>query len=150
MTINLYAQRLKTKKERFEEKFIVSSCDCWIWTGSDRCKDGYGGFGIGRKVFLAHRVSYEIYIGPIPNGLQVLHKCDIPACVNPDHLFVGTIDDNQIDKAIKGRAQKKLIPDQVRSIRNDDRTMKVIGEDYGVSAANICNIKKRNAWKHII
>jgi len=64
---------------------------------------GYGRFGVGAKMIRSHRVSYEIHRGPIPDGLCVLHECDNPTCVNPQHLFVGTHQDNADDKMAKGR-----------------------------------------------
>lgn len=77
---------------------------CWIWTGST--SEGYGqinvGGGDGRHDW-AHRVSWEIHHGPIPDGLWVLHRCDNPSCVRPDHLFLGTVADNNRDMIAKGR-----------------------------------------------
>lgn len=78
---------------------------CWIWVGG-RLTNGYGTLKFGGrkgKLFLAHRISYELHTGIIPQGLCVLHKCDIPQCVNPDHLFLGTRTDNMIDKVSKER-----------------------------------------------
>lgn len=82
---------------------------CWLWAGSKRSEMGYGSFVVRGRSFAAHRVSWELTHGPIPPGLKVLHKCDVPACVNPDHLFLGTDKDNHQDKAAKGRhwQQKK-------------------------------------------
>lgn len=82
---------------------------CWLWTGSKRSEMGYGNVKIASRSFAAHRVSWEIVYGPIPPQLKVLHQCDVPACVNPDHLFLGTDKDNHQDKVSKGRhwQQKK-------------------------------------------
>lgn len=77
---------------------------CWLWTGAVIPVSGYGqmryGKGTPKK---AHRVSYEIFVGPIPDGLYVCHRCDTPLCVNPDHLFLGTAKDNAQDAMRKGR-----------------------------------------------
>lgn len=92
--------------ERFFEK--VSPCPntgCWLWTGS-WTGNGYGCFWSGSRRYRAHRFSYEVACGPIPRGLGVLHKCDVRFCVNPDHLFIGTKQDNSTDMRIKARGSK--------------------------------------------
>ncbi len=76
---------------------------CWIWTAARNGPNGYGAFRIGKQKHDAHRVAYELQIGPIPEGLCVLHKCDNPPCVRGDHLFVGTRGDNNKDMHKKGR-----------------------------------------------
>jgi len=92
---------------RFWAKVDKDSADCWIWTGSKRNK-GYGAFvwydGGDVVQGRAHRFSYELHYGKIPDGLCVLHKCDNPSCVNPEHLFIGTKADNNRDMHNKGRA----------------------------------------------
>lgn len=98
---------------------------CWLWSGG--CfKGGYGMFHIGSKsqntyrTIRAHRFSYEYFIGPIPQGMKVLHKCDVRSCVNWEHFFLGTVQDNCDDMALKGRGtkSKKDIPFGVRIKRN--------------------------------
>jgi hypothetical protein len=85
---------------RFVSKEPTSGC--WLWTGSVSPK-GYGGFGGGTYGKRAHRVSWRLFRGTIPDGFDVCHKCDTPPCVNPDHLFVGTRSDNMYDCSRKGR-----------------------------------------------
>jgi len=85
---------------RFEQK-IDKSGDCWIWTGN-KSKNGYGRFAFDNRNALAHRVSYALYVGRIPDGMFVCHSCDVKACVNPEHLWLGTNSDNQKDSVAKG------------------------------------------------
>ena len=80
---------------------------CWIWTAHKYPK-GYGQFGFNGKVTAAHRVSWILHYGPIPEGLLVCHRCDNPSCVNPEHLFLGTAKDNAEDMGRKGRQVKKI------------------------------------------
>jgi hypothetical protein len=82
---------------------VASGDDCWLWQGVLN-KKGYGRYYTRGKVFFAHRVSYELFKGEIPPGLLVLHRCDVPTCVNPNHLFVGTHSDNAKDAVAKGRS----------------------------------------------
>jgi hypothetical protein len=87
------------QKKNFLKKFIQGNSDeCWEWLGT-KINSGYGKFLLG----LAHRFAYEYFVGPIPEGLCVLHKCDNPGCVNPNHLFLGTHKDNTQDMYKKGR-----------------------------------------------
>lgn len=96
---------------RFEKKYEpVTESGCWIWTGSLN-EHGYGGFHLRGKTTKAHRVAWLLYRGEFPK-LPLLHKCDVPCCVNPAHLFFGTQKDNAQDAIAKGRAgyyQEKLI-----------------------------------------
>lgn len=148
----------KSFQERFEEKLAYEpNCGCWLWTGGSHSKKKpYGKIRKGRKKYSTHRVAYELYIGKIPENLHVLHKCDMPACCNPDHLFVGTNQDNMTDMVKKNRSAKgsekpdaKLTEKQIPAIRKDTRICREIAADYGVGRRVINDIKLGRAWRHV-
>lgn len=92
-------------KENVPNRFwakVRKTRGCWIWTGAT-VRGGYGFFWDGKRNGVAHRYSYRLKYGPIPKGKIACHKCDNPKCVNPDHLFIGTYQDNELDKYAKGR-----------------------------------------------
>jgi hypothetical protein len=94
----------RTDTERFFEKVEqpANGSACWVWTAA-RCSSGYGNFHFGGRVVQAHRVALALFRGVDAGGQCVCHRCDNPRCVNPDHLFVGTHQDNADDKMRKGR-----------------------------------------------
>lgn len=145
-----------SRRKDFEGRFRITP-GCWIWNcGRDHCN--YGRFyGAGKgKSQVASRFSYELYVGEIPDGMQILHRCDSPPCVNPDHLFLGTVFDNVVDKMNKGRHLRgtmfswaKLDEKKVQQIRVDPRSQRVIAKDFGISRSAVSEIKTRKKWKHV-
>ena len=108
----------KRNRERFF-KFVIKTTSCWLWNGS-RSRKGYGEFGFRNSNILAHRFSWLQSYGSIPKNKMVLHKCDNPPCVNPEHLWIGTAQENTNDMISKGRQKctpKKLSESQVKQIR---------------------------------
>jgi len=102
-----------TFKEKLQDKYQIDVNGCWIWTG-DKNKKGYGRLTVQsnniKKKVRAHRVSYEVYNGPIPQGMLVCHSCDIPSCINPQHLWLGTAKENAADCKAKGRLGHRGAP----------------------------------------
>lgn len=97
----------KDKLAKFESRIErIPESGCWLWTGL-LSNVGYGKIGVGTKTESTHRHSYEMFIGEIPKGMQVLHRCDIRCCVNPNHLYLGTQSDNIRDMYAKGRFRAK-------------------------------------------
>lgn len=147
-----------TLAERFWAKVDkTSETGCWVWTAY-RFHDGYGAIEINGRHAKAHRVSYELNIGPILDGLCVCHKCDNKICVRPDHLFADTQKENVTDMYRKGRDADrkgtnnplaKLTDVQVREMRSDPRPQRVIAKEFNVSQSLVGLIKRRARWRHI-
>lgn len=152
-------RKIKTIKERFESKYKKTK-SCWIWIGYKLGE--YGGFYLGRphKYTVAHRASYTIYKGDI-GKYDVLHTCDKPVCVNPDHLFLGTHQDNMDDKVKKRRQMfgenhpnAKLTENDVKNIRKEVVIGKYgeitrICKKYKIFKSTAWCIIHKKIWKHI-
>jgi DNA-directed RNA polymerase subunit RPC12/RpoP len=138
----------------------IPESGCWIMHGSV-VGDGYVCFTQRSRTYRAHRWSYEHFVGPIADGMVVRHRCDVPCCVNPAHLMLGTQAENIADKMSKGRQAKgsrmgaaKLTEDQVRDIRRSLAEYRpgmftALGKEYGVDRAIIARIKAGTAWGHV-
>lgn len=147
-----------TLAERFWSKVDVDPDGCWLWNASLSDK-GYGKIGLGgrgRGHVPAHRVSWELANGPIPDGLWVLHRCDVRRCVRPDHLFLGTVTDNQLDMARKERWKNqhptRLTAELVREIKKRRRSGERrvdLAREYGVTEGTIGRIMRGKVWSHV-
>lgn len=122
---------------------------CWIWVGA-KTGNGYGHICSSGRKDMAHRVSWMIHRGPIPEGMEVCHSCDVRPCVNPAHLFLGTQSDNMQDCAKKGRLADvsgensptaKLSNLQASEIRNSCEPVKVLAAQYGISIWTVYDIR---------
>lgn len=135
-------------EQRFWTK-VNKTSDCWLWTAATI--RGYGQIAIDRRPHYAHRVSWELVNGPIPDGLECLHRCDVPLCVRPDHLFLGSQQDNLADARQKGRLDESLA--RTRILTPDDRmaiytapgyrgVVVNLAREYGVGKGCISVIRK--------
>ena len=149
--------------DRFTAKYIPEpNSGCWLWTGA-ALPNGYGLIGAGRRNqghLYAHRASYELHCGAIPQGSYVLHRCDNPWCVNPDHLFVGTQADNMEDKRKKGRALSHekhpnsiLTTEIVASIRSEyaagDTSLSILGRKHRIGTQHVHDIVRNKIWRSL-
>jgi HNH endonuclease len=145
-------KRFTSKIERGDNKD-----DCWIWIGTVGAS-GYGHININGSQIGAHRVSYVLHKSPIPPDMLVCHTCDIRRCVNPEHLFLGSVLENNRDAANKGkftgekngRATLTLEKaSQILTLRKSGLTAKQVGEIFGATVDQVYKIWRRKTWKHI-
>ena len=140
---------LQSDFERFSQKIErIPFSGCWLWTGALKT-GGYGDFWLFGKVTGAHRASYLMHKGPIPENAEVCHHCDVRCCVNPAHLFLGTWSDNMKDAANKGRLQHrgaKLTNKQADEIRRSHLPGVDLAAKFGVSQNIISRIRKGHAY----
>lgn len=157
----------KPLRDRLIKKILLEPyTGCWVFVGC-RLPSGYGRIKADgeRKEVLAHRASWQVHKGAIPDGMCVLHRCDNPPCINPDHLFLGTFADNYLDMVSKGRARcaseqpktrgskhwkAKLTETQVREIiARKSESRKSLASEFGTSARYISSIVCGHKWKYL-
>lgn len=151
-----------TLPARFWSK-VDKSGDCWLWTGARECH-GYGSIGVGsrsdgtRRTRLAHHIAYELEHGEIPANQCVLHRCDNPSCVRPEHLFLGTQQDNVADMVSKGRQNlgarngNAMLNDEIvatiRSRLAKGESRAAIARSIGISRSAVSLIGSGKRWRH--
>jgi hypothetical protein len=161
MPVGVYERKKKPAEERFW-KYVNkdTGTSCWEWTG---CLEiaGYGKLRVNGKNIKAHRFSYQLHKGEIPDGMFILHSCDNPKCIRPDHLSIGTHAENMRDMINKNRdnkakgsaaGQAKLTENQVIEIKqklNLGIKQKIIAQEYNIDDSNISRIKTGKNWAHI-
>jgi hypothetical protein len=147
--------------DRLTRRIFVDENNCWNFTGY-RNPYGYGNIRIDGKTKLAHRAMWEEVFGEIPAGMYACHKCDNPACINPDHLFLGTNLDNVRDMKNKGRERhvcacgekcvtsKLTLEDveKIRSLGENGLSQRKIAVLFGVDRSTVGDIQKYKSWKH--
>ena len=147
-------------------KYIKKTPTCWLWVGRSKNEWGYGVIGLGGRNAgkeRVHRLSWMMHNGAIPPGLFVLHKCDVPACIRPDHLFLGTAADNMKDCLSKNRINrsqrttgekhynhKVSLNDviEIRRRRSGGEFLKTIAADFNITVSAVHSIAKGKNWKH--
>lgn len=143
----------QTLLDRFEAKIYYAIDSCWYWTGCV-CKFGYGRIRVNGVSELSTRISYTLFKGGIPDGMYVCHRCDNPACVNPDHLFLGSQSDNMKDMMNKGRRgyygeenpRTKLKESDILTIRSGAFTVTELMTKYQMTYSGVWNIIHRRSW----
>lgn len=152
-------------QERFEDRFIPEpNSGCWLWTGEIDAY-GYGSFYLAkikegsrwRKTRAkAHRLSWALHYSEPPAELEVCHRCDVPACVNPEHLFLGTHAENQRDMVQKNRHSRgerqgsaRLTEAAVREIMASALTSQSLADRFGVSMASVNDVRRGVTWAHL-
>lgn len=147
----------KPLEDRFWS-YVDKTGEHWLWRGAltkssdGRSRKWYGIFSINNKTRGAHRTAYEITYGPIPAGMCVLHRCDTPLCVNPDHLFLGTIQDNNADRQAKNRTHRNLTKEQACDIvaRYDGgEKVACLAEEHGVNISVIYRILSGESYSSL-
>lgn len=131
---------------------------CMLWSGGLFRGTGYGRMSWHGRVHLVHRLSWRAHRGEIPKGLFVCHKCDVPSCINPDHLWLGTHAENMADRNKKGRAsrmkgeaspQAKITESTAISIRSDRRPAAIVAAQHGLARDTVYHIRSGITWKHL-
>ena len=157
-------RKIRQLQQRFDEKYMPApNTGCWLWLGYLTC--GYGRFKVhepgGMVARPAHRISYQLHVGPIPAGMDILHACNEPSCVNPAHLRPGTDIENTADKMKAGRqariigtahSRSKLTDSLVMTLRarhGAGETGSALAREVGVSSSVMSRVLRGLNWRHV-
>jgi hypothetical protein len=146
-------------QQRIEQRVLrIPEAGCWVWMGATQVR-GYGEIVSSNRKYLAHRASYEAFVGKIPKGMNVCHACDNVACVNPNHLFLGTQKQNLQDMVGKGRSTRgeknpsaKLTEEKVKSIKHgfaDGKTDSELAGQFNIVRQTVNNIRHNKRWSYV-
>ena len=137
---------LITVKERIENRIVKDVSGCWLWQG--HLRDGYGQVSVLGKPKAVHRIYWELINGTIPEGILVCHRCDVRNCINPSHLFLGTVKENMQDKIKKGRDHNKSKTKcKLGHLFNKKNTYVYIHNNRKSRICRICRKQKQAAWR---
>lgn len=152
-------QRPTITVEQILSRTVRSDAGCLLWTGSTRMD--YGLITFRRRAWSVHRLVWTLVSGPIPAGLNVLHKCDTPPCCNPEHLFLGTQKDNAEDRERKHRSKHPAGQDhpmakitesdvvEIRQLRERGLSTREIAKIYGIATVHAWQVVTRRTWRHV-
>lgn len=153
--------------DRFKKWLSVQPDGCWVWLGSAKMrndrpsKEWHGQWrNVKGEIELTNRAAWRLFVGPIPLDAQVLHRCDVPRCCNPEHLFLGSQADNVRDMWRKARAKPgvskgsahgcaKITESDVRAIRASAEKTAALAKTYSLARSTIDSIRQRKTWTHI-
>lgn len=154
----LFEDRREGLTARFNARYAIAANGCWLWTGGREPRDGYGNFYVRTHKVPAHRAAWVLLRGPIPTGMFVCHHCDTPACVNPEHLFLGTLVDNNVDRSVKrrthlpygtGRRARKLTDEQVGIVRRGERSLNELAREFGLHPHTVSKVQRGLTYKNV-
>ena len=156
----LLAGQVMTSLQRWWRKVVPAPSGCWLWSGANNGR--YPRFCFGGRDGYAHRFSFEAFVGPTAEGLYVCHHCDVPLCVNPAHLFLGTAAESVANCAAKGRlnnaakaskglanGRAKLSEAQVYAIRSSNRPAAMLSREFRISVNCVRNVQRLKRWPHL-
>ncbi len=147
----------RSLKDRLLDRTLITDA-CWLWQGSTNVW-GYGKIKLAGKTLSTHRASYGVFVGEVPENTNVLHRCDVRNCIRPDHLFIGTTQDNVRDKVAKERQPRGVTHGchvlsesevaEIRRLRKQGKLLREIADIFGISKSLVSQIANLQVWTHL-